>query len=76
MKTKLFQYLIVLLSLASCKVEPIEDPNNPNAGTIAAGATLSEIQNLVDGTESAMRDNLGFYYDDVSVLGREYSTLR
>jgi starch-binding outer membrane protein, SusD/RagB family len=71
MTRKLFQYTILLLSLTACKVEPIEDPNNPGAGTIATDASLSEIQNLVDGTESAMRDALGFYYDDVGVIGRE-----
>lgn len=72
MKVKLFQYLMLAIAFASCTIEPIEDPNNPGASTIGANATLSEIQNLVDGTESAMRDNLGTYYDDVCVIGREY----
>jgi starch-binding outer membrane protein, SusD/RagB family len=56
----------------SCKVEPIQDPNNPSPSGIAANGTLSEIQNLVDGTESGIRINMNFYYDDVSVIGREY----
>ena len=67
--------LLVALPLAistSCKVDRIPDPNNPSAGHIAAGGALSEIQNVVDGTESAMRDNMNFYFDDVSVIGREY----
>lgn len=63
---------LCLLLVASCRIEPIEDPNNPSAGAIGANASLSEIQNLVDGTESAMRDAINFYYDDVSVIGREY----
>lgn len=61
----------------SCKVDPISDPNNPGSGVIVQNATLGEIQNLVDGTESGMRDNMGFYFDDVGVIGREiyrYST--
>ncbi|HEX2607810.1 MAG TPA: RagB/SusD family nutrient uptake outer membrane protein [Flavisolibacter sp.] len=60
------------LLYTSCKVEPIPDPNNPSAGSVSANASLSEIQNLVTGTESAMRDAMNFYYDDVSVIGREY----
>jgi hypothetical protein len=72
MKIKLFQYTILVLMLTSCEIEPIEDPNNPSVESITANASLSELQNLADGTESAMRDNLGNYYDDVSVIGREY----
>ena len=58
--------------ITSCRVEPIDDPNNPSPDLVAANATLGEIQNLVDGTESGMRINMNFYYDDVSVIGREY----
>jgi len=56
----------------SCKVEPIFDPNNPSVGGITQNASLGEIQNLVDGTEATMRTDIGFYYDGVSVIGREY----
>ena len=76
MKRKSSQYipmfLAALLMLGSCKVEPIEDPNNPGVGPISSDAALSEIQNLVDGAEAGMRINLGNYYDDVNVIGREY----
>lgn len=63
---------LFFVATTGCKVEPIEDPNNPGLGPISANATLSEIQNLVDGTEAAMRINLNNYYDDVNVIGREY----
>ena len=63
---------ILLLSFSACKVEPILDPNNPNAAALVANASLSELQNLADGSESGMRDALGFYYDDLCVIGREY----
>jgi hypothetical protein len=63
----LFLFLVI-----GCKVEPIEDPNNPDANGLILNASLSEIQNLADGTESVMRNDLSFYYDDVSVIGREY----
>lgn len=60
-----------VLALGSCKVDPIPDPNNPGASTISQNASLGEIQNLVDGIEGGMRINMGFYYDDVGVIGRE-----
>ena len=63
---------LVSLLVFACRVEPIDDPNNPGVGPISSGATLSEIQNLVDGAEAGMRNNLGTYYDDVSVIGREF----
>ena len=61
-----------MMCCTSCKVDPILDPNNPSPGNITQNATLGEIQNLVDGTESGMRDNMGFYFDDVGVIGREF----
>ena len=72
LKINIAAFATAVLFAAACKVEPIEDPNNPGAGPISANPTLSEIQNVVDGTEAAMRNNLGTYFDDVSVIGREY----
>jgi hypothetical protein len=64
--------LPLLLLWSSCKVEPIQDPNNPGLGPISSNPTLGEIQNLVTGTESGMRDAMAFYWDDVGVVGREF----
>ncbi|MEJ7740119.1 MAG: RagB/SusD family nutrient uptake outer membrane protein [Chitinophagaceae bacterium] len=61
-----------LFLLSACKVEPILDPNNPDATGIVVNASLSELQNLADGSESGMRESLGAYYDDLCVIGREY----
>lgn len=61
-----------VLAATSCNVDTILDPNNPSADGIVLNASLGEIQNLVDGTESSMRDNLNNYYDGVSVIGREF----
>ncbi|HEY0668419.1 MAG TPA: RagB/SusD family nutrient uptake outer membrane protein [Sphingobacteriaceae bacterium] len=63
---------IALIFFSSCKVEPVLDPNNPGLGPISANPTLGEIQNVVTGIESGMRDNINFYLDDVGVIGREY----
>ena len=50
----------------------IPDPNNPSAGSIEQGAALSDLQLLVSGIESEMRDEIGFYYDVLGIVGREY----
>jgi hypothetical protein len=61
-----------ILLLTSCKIDPIIDPNNPGLATLSTNPTIGEIQNLVTGIESAMRSNMGFYWDDVGVIGREF----
>ena len=63
---------LIALCWSGCKVEPILDPNNPSTGGITQNAQLSELQNVVVGTEAAMRIYLGTYLDDVSMIGREY----
>jgi hypothetical protein len=63
---------ITTILIISCKVDTIDDPNNPSQDLVASNATLGDIQNLVDGTESGLRIDMNFYYDDVSVIGREY----
>ncbi|MBL7828974.1 MAG: RagB/SusD family nutrient uptake outer membrane protein [Saprospiraceae bacterium] len=63
--------MLLVIGFSACEIEKIEDPNNPSVGAITGNASLSEIQNLVDGTEAAMRINLGFYYDGVGAIGRE-----
>ncbi|MBI5917670.1 MAG: RagB/SusD family nutrient uptake outer membrane protein [Bacteroidetes bacterium] len=57
---------------ASCEIDEVPDPNNPSEGVISSDASLSEIQNVVDGTASAMRNSQQFYYEGVGVIGREY----
>jgi starch-binding outer membrane protein, SusD/RagB family len=61
-----------LFMLNSCKIEPIIDPNNPSANLVSQNGTLGDIQVLVDGIESGMRNNLGQYTDGVGVIGREF----
>ena len=63
--------MILAFGFSACDIETIEDPNNPSVGSITANASLSEIQNLVDGIEAGMRLNLSFYYDGVGAIGRE-----
>ncbi len=65
-------FLFGMYLLASCSIEKLDDPNNPGAISITQNASLGEIQNLVDGVESGMRNNMGTYWDDVGVIGREF----
>ena len=64
--------ICIVFGWSSCKVEPIPDPNNPSTSGITQNASLGEIQNLVVGTEAAMRNDINFYFDGISVIGREY----
>ncbi len=70
--TRVIAVAMPIVLFSACRVEPILDPNNPNATAIVVNASLSELQNLADGSESGMRDALNFYYDDLNVIGREY----
>ena len=62
----------LLISFTACNIDEIPDPNNPSAGSIEQGAALSDLQLLVSGIESEMRDEMGFYYDVLGIVGREY----
>jgi hypothetical protein len=62
---------LAILSSA-CEIAEIDDPNNPQRDPIEANASIGELNNLLSGTESLLRDEVGFYYDAVSIVGREY----
>ena len=48
------------------------DPNGPSLDGILEDATQSQIANLAVGTEAQARVDLNIYFNDVSVIGREY----
>ena len=76
MKSLKFIYTIVLfgaLSLfTSCEIDDIPDPNNADQNNIETNATLSDIQLVANGTIDLMRTDIGFYYDVLGIIGREY----
>lgn len=55
---------------ASCKKD-YGNLNNPTVEDYLQNATKDQLNNLVTGTESSMRNELGLYLDDIGVLGRE-----
>lgn len=63
--------LVLCLALPACEIDDIPDPNNTTIEDIRENTTVGQLNNLVVGAESGMRNALGTYYDAVSVIGRE-----
>lgn len=61
---------LMMAALSSCKKE-IGDLNNPTIEDFLKNASQAQLNNLVAGTESGMRNNLGMYLDVVGAIGRE-----
>ncbi|PWT75628.1 MAG: RagB/SusD family nutrient uptake outer membrane protein [Bacteroidetes bacterium] len=74
MKRTLDLYIIFLISLSftftACKKE-YGNLNNPTVEDFLLNASRDQLNNLVIGTASGMRNNLGLYLDNVGVIGRE-----
>ena len=68
-KNILFIIAIVLFSSA-CKKD-FGNLNSPTEEEFLRNPTKDQLNNLVTGIESAMRNNIGLYLDDVGVIGRE-----
>ncbi len=64
--------LFVALSFTACKVEEFSDFNSPDLNELLTDPSLGDIQDLIGGMQSSMRNRLGTYYDDLGVIGREY----
>jgi hypothetical protein len=45
--------------------------NSPTIEQFLQNASRNELNNLVSGTESGLRNNMAFYLDDVGTIGRE-----
>ena len=67
----LFMFAIRLF-LVSCEIEPISNPNDPAQGDVTQDASISELNALTSGIEDLLRSEVGFYYDVVSIVGRDY----
>lgn len=63
-------FFTVVLAMPSCKKD-YGNLNNPIIEDYLKNATRDQLNNLVTGTESAMRNELGLYLDDIGVVGRE-----
>lgn len=69
-----FHYILILaiatITASSCEKD-YGNLNNPTVEAYLENATRDQLNNIVSGTESSMRNELGLYLDDVGVLGRE-----
>ena len=71
MKQFLILFLLPLsLLVSSCKKD-FGSLNGPTVEQFSADADAGELNNLVSGTESGMRNNIALYLDDVGSIGRE-----
>jgi starch-binding outer membrane protein, SusD/RagB family len=64
---------LVIFSVAcisSCNIDDLPNPNGPSLEGFEG--TKSELQTLVTGSEDLLRQEAGFYYDVVSIIGRDY----
>ena len=59
-----------VIFFSSCKKD-YGNLNSPTIEEFLGNASKSELNNLVCGTESGMRNNISFYLDDVGIIGRE-----
>ncbi|MGZ3765282.1 MAG: RagB/SusD family nutrient uptake outer membrane protein [Mucilaginibacter sp.] len=69
-KINSIMFLAVILFFTACKKD-YGNLNNATVEELLKNASQSELNNLVSGTESGMRNSLNFYLDDVSIIGRE-----
>jgi starch-binding outer membrane protein, SusD/RagB family len=76
MNTKFLKYIsfciALMLTVTSCEIQDMEDPNGPSRNKLETNAIVGELNNLVSGTESLMRSEIGFYYDVTGIIGREF----
>lgn len=61
----------LVLSTASCKKD-FGNLNSPTVQAFTNNASSAELNTLVSGSESGMRNAIVYYLDDVSIIGREY----
>ncbi|MGZ3778094.1 MAG: RagB/SusD family nutrient uptake outer membrane protein [Mucilaginibacter sp.] len=63
-------FSVSLLLFGGCKKD-YGDLNGETIEDLTKNATAAQLNNIVTGTESGMRNGLNFYVDDVSIIGRE-----
>lgn len=72
---KLLIILGLIAGFTSCEIDEIPNPNGPTLESLENGATEADLLLIASGVESIMRNDLGFYYNTVSIVGREYYDL-
>ena len=65
-------FISLLALLVSCEVQEFSDLNNAEVDAFEENLTRGDLQDLVGGIFYSSRVNLGNYFDDCGVIGREY----
>jgi hypothetical protein len=63
-------FAAAIIFFSACKKD-YGNLNGPTVQNYQNNATAAELNNLVSGTESGMRNSIAFYLDDVGTIGRE-----
>ncbi len=72
MRKPLYICLVLgLLGLNACKLDDLENLNQPTPDQFARNASIPELNTLVIGSIAQMRDNYDLYIDDLAIIGRE-----
>jgi hypothetical protein len=69
---KYILFAVVFLTMVSCEIDDNANPNGSSIQEFNQDASKSALQTLVTGIEDLTRQELGFYYDVTSIVGREY----
>jgi len=72
---KFLKYIIIAvltIAFTGCEIQDEPNPNGSSIEGFSQDASKSELQTLITGTEDLLRQEISFYYDVVSIVGREY----
>ncbi len=69
---KYILFLSLVIAAGSCNIDDVSNPNGSSIQGFDTDASKSALQTLVTGIEDLARQEIGFYYDVVSIVGREY----
>jgi len=63
--------VLALLGLNACKLDDLENLNQPTPDQFLRNASIQELNTLVIGSIAQMRDDYDLYIDNLSIIGRE-----
>ncbi len=72
-KVHLILFAVLLVGVtSSCTFDEQTDPNGPSLEGVLTGASINQLNNLVVGVESTMRNSLGIQTTASGTMGREF----
>jgi len=65
-------FAILFVGITSCTFDDQTDPNGPSLEGVLSGASINQLNNIVVGVESTMRNSLGIQTTASGTMGREF----